>query len=99
MKNNDNLFSDFIALAVMAGIEKSISENKSTDKSQSETKTAEKKCGCGNNCKNTSSDSHKKHLLSDIDECLEMLTSDKFITNERLLLIINTLKSSKKYIA
>lgn len=45
MNNNYNLFTDFVALAVMAGIEKSQTEKDTAEKSNSE-----KKCEC--KCKN-----------------------------------------------
>lgn len=64
MKNNDNLFADFIALSLFTGIAKAFSEKDGTDKPKTETKTAEKKCEC--KCRNQQD--LNKELFEAIDE-------------------------------
>ncbi len=99
MKNNEHLFADFIALAVIAGIANSFSKKEESDKPNAEKDTAEKQCKCGNNCKNTTPDFCKEDLLKNIDESLKLLASDKQITDEGFNLLIYTLTKLKKYIA
>lgn len=102
MKNNDNLFSDFIALAVMAGIAQAFSEKKNTDNPKTETNKTEKKCECNNksNCK----EKHcvrdvKEEILKEIDACFGVINNnsdrDFQIIGKHLLNIIFTLSEYK----
>lgn len=99
MKNNDNFFADFITFAVMAGIKDSFSEKKNTEKSQSETKTTEKKCECGNKCKNTASDSYKDFLLESVEETIEMLMFSEPTTKYDAIRVLTTLYNVREYLS
>lgn len=80
MKEHEKNFDDFVCLLTLLGIATAFSEKENTDKSQSETKTAEKKCECtGNNCKN-----HKafcEELLEKVNESEKKLTVEEFLEN------------------
>lgn len=87
MKNTDNFFVDFIALSVMAGIEKSFSEKKKAEKSQTEKDTAEKKCECKNqsNCmEKCYTKDMKSEILQEIEKCKEIFRDIELFSVKKL---------------
>ena len=67
MKNNENLFADFVALAAIARITKAFSEKEQNDRAKKS--NAEKPCEC--KCKNQQN--FNKEILGKVRECKETM--------------------------